>query len=86
LAVAVFVGYVLPSKVPACIESGKRILFIGSESSDVHWLASGALAPLNCRRVDVGAIDGLVKVLHDMESAVVNERKRQPAAERVPVS
>ena len=38
-----FVGYVLPSKVHACIESGKRIIFIGSESSDVHLLASGAL-------------------------------------------
>ena len=27
-----FVGYVLPSKIHACIESGKRILFIGSLS------------------------------------------------------
>jgi len=28
-----FVGYVLPSKVFACIESGKRILFVGSQNS-----------------------------------------------------
>ena len=33
-----FVGYVLPSKIHACIESGKRILFVGSERSDVHLL------------------------------------------------
>jgi hypothetical protein len=81
-----FVGYVLPSKVHACIESGKRIIFVGSETSDVHLLASAALSPLNYRRVDVGDVDGLVKVLHDMESAVVSERKRQPASERVSVS
>src|SRR5215470_1982927 len=29
-----FVGYVLPSKVHACIDSGKRILFVGSQESD----------------------------------------------------
>jgi hypothetical protein len=81
-----FVGYVLPSKVHACIESGKRIIFIGSESSDVHLIASGALAPLNYRRVDVGDVDGLVKVLHDIENAVINERKPQPAAECAPAS
>src|SRR5262245_51578629 len=81
-----FVGYVLPSKVYACIESGKKIIFIGSKSSDVHLLASGALAPGNYRRVDVGDVDGLVKVLYDIESAVVSERKGQQASERVPVS
>ena len=81
-----FVGYVLPSKVHACIESGKKIIFVGSERSDVHLLASAALPPLNYRRVDVGDVDGLVKVLHDMESAVVSERKRQLASERLSVS
>ena len=81
-----FVGYVMPSKVHACIELGKRIIFIGSESSDVHLLGSRALAPLNYRRVDVGDIDVLVKVLHDMERAVVVGRKRQPASERVSIS
>jgi hypothetical protein len=70
-----FVGYVLPSKVHACIESGKRIIFIGSESSDVHLLTSRALAPSNYRRVDVGDVAGLVKVLHEMECAVIDERK-----------
>jgi len=68
-----FVGYVLPSKVHACIESGKRIIFVGSESSDVHLLARRALSPLNYRRVGVGDVDGLVKVLHDMEDAVTRE-------------
>ena len=38
-----FVGYVVPSKIHACIDSGKRIVFVGSETSDVHLLASHAL-------------------------------------------
>jgi hypothetical protein len=70
-----FVGYVLPSKVHACIESGKRIIFVGSEGSDVHLLVSGALAPAHYRRVDVGDVTGLVEALHEMECAVTDERK-----------
>jgi hypothetical protein len=69
-----FVGYVLPSKIHACIESGKRVLFVGSENSDVHLLASRALPPGRYHRVNVGEIDGLVSVLHAMERAVVSER------------
>src|SRR5207247_225425 len=69
-----FVGYVLPSKVHACIASGKGILFVGSQKSDVHLLAS-ALPPGKYRRVDVGDVDGLVSVLHAMEHAVLSERK-----------
>jgi hypothetical protein len=69
-----FVGYVVPSKVHACIESGKRIIFIGSECSEVHSLASAALSPSNYRRVDVGNTDGLVKVFYDFERAIANER------------
>jgi hypothetical protein len=70
-----FVGYVLPSKIHACIESQKRILFIGSEGSDVHLLASRALSPVKYRRVDVGDVKGLLQALHDMERAVMDERK-----------
>ena len=39
-----FVGFVMPSKVYACIESGRPILFVGSSESDVDLLASGAEA------------------------------------------
>jgi hypothetical protein len=45
-----------------------------------------ALAPSNYCRVDVGDVSGLVKVLCDIERAVVDERKRQPASERMAVS
>ena len=69
-----FVGYVLPSKVHACIESGKRILFVGSPKSDVHLLAS-ALPSDKYRRVNVGDVEALVNVLHAMEHAVTGECK-----------
>gem|GEM_PF-331120 len=56
-----FVGYVLPSKVYACIESQRPILFIGSERSDVHMLCAAAAnrGLLQYRRVDVGDAQGV---------------------------
>jgi hypothetical protein len=75
-----FVGYVLPSKIHACIESGKRILFVGSQASDVHLLASRAVPSGRYYRVDTGEVDGLVNALHAMERAVVSERN--PASDR----
>jgi hypothetical protein len=65
-----FVGYVLPSKIHACIESGKRILFVGSARSDVHLLASGALPCGRYQRVDVGDVASLVSALEAIESDV----------------
>src|SRR5262249_8631510 len=70
-----FVGYVLPSKVHACIESGKSILFVGSQDSDVHLLASRALPSGGYCQVDVGDVDGLVNALHVMERAVMSEHR-----------
>ena len=40
-----FVGYVLPSKVYACVESGAPILYVGSAESDVHLLCARGAAP-----------------------------------------
>ena len=74
-----FVGLVLPSKIHACIESGKRILFVGSESSDVHLLASRALPLDRYCRVNAGDVDGLANALHALERAVVSERKIRKA-------
>jgi hypothetical protein len=77
-----FVGYVVPSKVHACIESGKRILFIGSEYSDIHLLASGALPTGKYSRVSTGDSDGLVNVLHAMERAIIGEQQKLGAVSR----
>jgi hypothetical protein len=69
-----FVGYVLPSKVHASIESGKRILFVGSASSDIHYVASRAVPAGRYFRVDVGDTDGLVDALHAMHRAIIAEK------------
>jgi glycosyltransferase involved in cell wall biosynthesis len=58
-----FVGYVLPSKVYACIDSGRPVLFIGSESSDVHLLCASRMPAEKYRRVDVGDAAGVVSAL-----------------------
>ena len=69
-----FVGYVLPSKVHACIESGKSILFVGHASSDVHLLANEALPSAKYQRVDVGDVEGLVAALHRIERKITGDR------------
>ena len=46
---------------------GKSILFVGSQSSDVHLLASEALPDAKYHRIDVGDVNGLVQVLHQIE-------------------
>ncbi len=71
-----FVGYVLPSKIHACIESGKRVLFIGSQASDVHRLAAASLTAGHYRRVDVGDVEGAVLALKSLEDDVAVERRK----------
>lgn len=40
-----FVGYVVPSKVYACIDSQRPVLYVGSAKSDVHLLCSQSVKP-----------------------------------------
>ncbi len=69
-----FVGYVLPSKIHACIESGKRVLFVGSEDSDVHLLAHQALPSNRYERVNVDDVDSFVSTLHLWEREIQRDR------------
>ena len=59
-----FVGFVLPSKVYACIDSGRPILFIGSAKSDVHLLCTTRVPAEKYLRVDVGDVQGVTTALH----------------------
>jgi glycosyltransferase involved in cell wall biosynthesis len=61
-----FVGYVLPSKVYACIESGRPVLFVGSAFSDVHALCTLGVDVDRYRRVDVGDAEGVCRGLEDI--------------------
>jgi hypothetical protein len=58
-----FVGYVLPSKIYGCIQSGRSLLYVGSPRSDVHLLASRDLPPDRYQRVDVGDAAGVARAL-----------------------
>ena len=58
-----FVGYALPSKVYACIDSGKPIVFVGSARSDVHRVCIERVPASRYRRVDVGDTDGVEQAL-----------------------
>jgi hypothetical protein len=59
-----FVGYVMPSKIYACIESGKPVLFVGSASSDVDLLARASSA--GYWRVPCGDAAGFASALESL--------------------
>lgn len=60
-----FVGYVLPSKVYACLESRRDILYIGSRRSDVHLLCSQGLGA-RYLQVEVGDAAGAARALEEI--------------------
>ncbi len=70
-----FVGYVLPSKVHACIESGRQILFIGSAESDVDLLCRERMPRDSYRRVPVGDAAEVAQALE----AIADSALTQPA-------
>lgn len=61
-----FVGYVMPSKVYGCIASGRPVLFVGSEQSDVAFLCQATGQLPWYRRIDVGDPDGVAQALEDL--------------------
>jgi hypothetical protein len=73
-----FVGYVLPSKVYACIESRRPILFIGSEHSDVHLLCAGAAqaGAIAYRRVAVGDVQRVCTAIDELLAMADEQRPR----------
>lgn len=56
-----FVGFVLPSKIYACVDSGKPVLFVGSADSDVDLIAKSAAA--GYWRVACGDVAGFAAAL-----------------------
>jgi hypothetical protein len=61
-----FVGYVLPSKVYGCIDSGKAIVYVGSKGSDIHRLCSAKSTPGWYKQINVGDVDGVFQALEDL--------------------
>lgn len=59
-----FVGYVMPSKIYACLESGRPVLFVGSADSDVDLLARSG--PGGYWRVSCGDFKGFATALESL--------------------
>lgn len=67
-----FVGYVLPSKIYGCVQSGRPLLYVGSERSDVHLLAARDLPAGRYHRVDVGDPAGVARALEEIAAAAAS--------------
>jgi hypothetical protein len=67
-----FSGIVLPSKVYACIASGRPILFVGPETSDVHLLCRRARLT-NYERVEPGDSDGFAAAIERLNPVGSNQ-------------
>ena len=61
-----FVGYVLPSKVYGCVQSGRGVLYVGSPASDVHRLCVEGTAPGRYWRADVGDPAAVARALEEI--------------------
>jgi hypothetical protein len=59
-----FVGYVMPSKIYACVDSGRPTLFVGSAESDVDLLARSA--KVGYWRVPCGDVAAFARVLEEI--------------------
>jgi hypothetical protein len=66
-----FAGYVLPSKVHACIDSGRPVLYIGPASSDVHLLCATRMQASRYQRVDVGDVQGAFEALEKLQAPAI---------------
>ncbi|MCS6781463.1 MAG: hypothetical protein NZ555_17370, partial [Geminicoccaceae bacterium] len=75
-----FVGYVLPSKIYACVATGRPLLFIGSARSDVHRIAASGLPSDRYYRVEVGDAEGVARSLETI--AGVAEARPKTGIER----
>jgi len=68
-----FVGYVIPSKVYACIASGRPIIFVGSAESDIELLARDSVP--GYWRVACGDPAGFAAALEELADTVIKSKE-----------
>jgi hypothetical protein len=61
-----FVGFVLPSKVYGAVASGRPVLYVGSERSDVHLLCARELPAGRYHRAGVGDPTSVARALEEI--------------------
>ena len=69
-----FVGFVMPSKVYGCVQSGQNVLYVGSEASDVHLICSTGLPADRYHQVPTGQADAVAASLEAMADQVERDR------------
>jgi colanic acid biosynthesis glycosyl transferase WcaI len=83
-----FWGYVLPSKIYACMESGKPVLYVGPEESDIHKLLASVPGAASVRNGDVEAclaalnsfsVSGPLQQTDQFEKPLLNAARPQDA-------
>ncbi|MBT3071570.1 hypothetical protein KKP04_11905 [Rhodomicrobium sp. Az07] len=67
-----FVGYVLPSKVYGCVQSGKPVIFIGSKRSDVDRICRES-ANGRYRQVEVGNVAAAFQALEYLGKLAIEQ-------------
>ncbi|MFN4016481.1 MAG: hypothetical protein ACK4JB_14165 [Reyranella sp.] len=67
-----FVGYVMPSKIYACLQSAKPVIFVGSRESDVDLLARSG--PGGYWRISCGDFNGFAAALEALADQFVGVR------------
>lgn len=72
-----FVGYVMPSKVYACLDSGRPIVFVGAEESDVDLLACARAGVY--WRVACGDADGFARTLEQLADRKASIQRAEPS-------
>lgn len=80
-----FVGYVMPSKVYGCIESGGDILYVGSPESDVHLLCAEQLPPTAYHQVPTGQPDQIAAALEALADRALGSAASARTAQRATV-
>jgi hypothetical protein len=73
-----FVGFVMPSKIYACLDSGKPLLFVGSANSDVDLLSKASKLPY--WRVSCGDSSGLAEAFEALADRTAGSRTGGPQA------
>jgi hypothetical protein len=73
-----FVGYVMPSKVYGCVQSGRRVLYVGSEASDVHLICSEQLPADAYQQVPTGCSRRLAASLELIADQAAGRFPRAP--------
>ena len=69
-----FVGFVMPSKVYGCVQSGGQVLYVGSEASDVHLICSTELPADRYHQVPTGRADSVAASLEALADHAERDR------------